>query len=363
MDDLTRLTHAQDDQIEISPMPIDEEVIAALSTVSQIASRAAESQVFSDYLARRALHTKRRQLADLDLFCRFIDETTHISIEGAKLQQGPQLWAGIHWGLVEAFKRWMILSRYSVGSVNVRLSTIKRYARLAMSAGAMTTEQCHLIRAVEGYNRSDGINIDAQRDRDDIPTRRGFKKAAATRLTPEQARALKAQPDSPQGRRDAVLMCFLLDHGLRVGELASLRVEHIQLKGKQPHFTFWRQKVKKEQTHLLTADTLEALKAWYRSGEALAVGPLLRGSRKGGELTTAGMNTKSITHRVRTLGAALGIPNLSAHDCRHFWASHAARSGTDAFSLQEAGGWSSLAMPRRYIKEAEVSNKGVKGFS
>lgn len=56
----------------------------------------------------------------------------------------------------------------------------------------------------------------------------------------------------------------------------------------------------------------------------------------------------------------LGIEELSAHDCRHFWATDAARSGTDPFRLQEAGGWSSLTMPRRDVEEAKVANEGVK---
>lgn len=44
----------------------------------------------------------------------------------------------------------------------------------------------------------------------------------------------------------------------------------------------------------------------------------------------------------------------------HAWATRAARSGTDPFALQEAGGWNSLTMPRRYIELAEVANQGVK---
>jgi hypothetical protein len=27
--------------------------------------------------------------------------------------------------------------------------------------------------------------------------------------------------------------------------------------------------------------------------------------------------------------------------------------------LQEAGGWSSLAMPRRYVEESEIANEGM----
>ena len=72
------------------------------------------------------------------------------------------------------------------------------------------------------------------------------------------------------------------------------------------------------------------------------------------------MSDRAITGRVEFLGKRLGIDNLSAHDCRHYWATSAARHGTDPFVLQEAGGWSSLAMPRRYVEDNEVANKDVK---
>ena len=72
------------------------------------------------------------------------------------------------------------------------------------------------------------------------------------------------------------------------------------------------------------------------------------------------MTTRGITHRVNELGKAVGITGLSAHDCRHYWATTAAQNGTDPFVLQEAGGWSSLAMPRRYIEENEISNEGIR---
>jgi hypothetical protein len=31
----------------------------------------------------------------------------------------------------------------------------------------------------------------------------------------------------------------------------------------------------------------------------------------------------------------------------------------DVLRLQEAGGWSSLAMPRRYVEESEIANDGM----
>ena len=175
-------------------------------------------------------------------------------------------------------------------------------------------------------------------------------------MTVDQAKSLKTQPDTPQGRRDALLMCLLLDHGLRAGEVAGLEVTAIDLDAKTLHF--YREKVGKVQTHRLTADTLRAARAWLET-DAHALGPLFRGSRKGGSLTDASMTRVSISERVRTLGSTIGIENLSAHDCRHYWATRAASKGTPMQALRDAGGWSSLAMPNRYIEAQVISNDGV----
>lgn len=72
------------------------------------------------------------------------------------------------------------------------------------------------------------------------------------------------------------------------------------------------------------------------------------------------MSIRAINARVGELGRALGLNNLNPHDCRHSWASQAIRSGTDIKSLQDAGGWTSPAMPLRYAEGAAVANEGVR---
>jgi hypothetical protein len=47
-----------------------------------------------------------------------------------------------------------------------------------------------------------------------------------------------------------------------------------------------------------------------------------------GQLRQTGMGKRAITKRVKVLGEALGIKELSAHDCSHFSATGAARHGT-----------------------------------
>jgi integrase len=119
------------------------------------------------------------------------------------------------------------------------------------------------------------------------------------------------------------------------------------------------------QTHELTNDTWWALQA-YLTSNTLTAGPLLYGSSKGGQLTERPISIRAVKKRVAYIGRTrlrIGLGNddsLSPHDCRHYWATDAARNGTDPFRLQEAGGWASLSMPRQYVEAAEVANKGVK---
>jgi len=282
-----------------------------------------------------------------------------IGLSAANLQHVPCAWQGITWGIVEGFVKWLLQQGYAVGTVNNRLSAVKVYAKLAAKAGVIPAQELQLIKSVNGYGRKEAKRIDKRRP----VTRVGAKKEQPVRLTPEQAQELKSHPDTLQGRRDALLLCLLLDHGLRVGEVVGLLVEDFDLARGELHF--YRPKVDMEQTHELTGDTWRAAQAYF-AHDVRANDLLLRSSRKGGQLTKRPLSIRAAKKRIAYLGQkrpAIGLEDdtaLSPHDCRHYWATDAARNGTDPFRLQEAGGWSSLAMPRQYVEAAEVSNKGVK---
>lgn len=340
----------------------------ALALAGQAANRYAARGVFVDYLSRKATNTIRRQAADLGRFADYLNQVgeavgfqvgtalAEFAEAVARFPEGGELsgdvWRGVTWGLVEGFRNWMVAQGDAVGSINVRLSTIKTYTKLATKAGVLAPEENALIRTVTGYSHKESRRVDERRP----VSRRGQKKAAAVHISIEQAKELKDQPDTPQGRRDALMLCLLLEHGLRVGEIARLSVTDFDLRTGE--MRFYRPKVDKVQIHKLTSDTLRAAYAWFMSGDAPKEGPLLRASRKTGRLDTAGMSERAITERVRLLGAKVGLDGLSAHDCRHYWATYWAGK-VDVLRLQEAGGWNSLAMPRRYVEESKVANEGM----
>jgi integrase len=333
----------------------------ALALAGQVANQAAAGGVFADYQSRKADNTTRRQAADLALFAEYLRAA---GVTPGNLQTDPEAWRGVTWGIVEGFTRWQIQNGYAVGSVNVRLATVKTYSQLAFKAGVIAPADYALIMTVKGYSHKESVRIDEKREAADLGTRKGAKKAAAVSLTKEQAARLLALPDTAQGRRDALLLALMLEHGLRVGEVARLAVTDFDLKAGE--LTFYRPKVDKTQTHKLTARSLKAAREYFEK-DAPALGNLWRasaskrdGKAAAGTLTAQGMTERAITKRVSFLGEIVGAAGLSAHDLRHYWATRAARNGTPIDRLQDAGGWNSPAMPLRYVEAAKVANEGVK---
>ena len=323
-------------------------VAGDLAELGQVANHFASKAAFKDYRAKKADNTLRRQDADLALFADFLRST---GVEVGDLAADPDAWDGITWGLVAAFQSWMLKEGYAVGSVNVRISTIKTYAKLAFKAGSLDANAYALIRGVEGFSRKEVKRIDERRDTAGVDTRVGSKKSDAVSITDRKARKLKAQPDTPQGRRDALLMCLLLDHGLRVGEAAALTVDDFKLD--RGELEFYRSKVDKEQTHKLTGDTIRAALAYFQN-DAPETGSVWRGSRKGkDDLTAQGFSIRAMNKRVRVLGERAGIEGLSPHDCRHYAATRLAKTKSIK-ELMDIFGWNSPAMAVRYIEAATI---------
>ena len=336
--------------------------------IGRAVNAAAARTLFADYRSRLAENTRRRHDADLASFGDFLVDAGLRRYPGANQPEGldelgnlnadPQAWKGLTWGMVQAFRAWLLRQGYALGTVNLRLSTVRTYARLAMQAGAIPDSEALRIREVKGYAHREATRIDQARLAADTPTRLGLKKAVPARLSASQAYQLKHFPgDTSTGRRDNLLMCLLLDHGLRVGEVVRLRTEDIDMDS--GILRFLRPKVGKVQRHRLSADTLAALRELLACRELERPGPLLRRMEKNGQPGSA-LSISGANYRVGELGHLVGVENLSPHDCRHYWATLAAASGTDPFALQEAGGWASLAMPRRYVEEQKIANQRVR---
>jgi len=317
-----------------------------------VADTVARSSVFHTELSKRPANTLASYRVDLQTWCCYL-ESCNVECAGDWFND-PTRWAGVTFGLVQGFASWLLREGYAIATVNRKLSTVRHFSALAGKAGVIPSATLSEIREVKVISFADGINIDQKRER----KRLGSKKVKATPIGTDQAHSLKTgQPQSPQGWRDALIMCLLLDHGLRAGEAVLLTVDAFSIADET--FTFYRPKVSKVQNHKLTKDTLCALRSYLAADGAPSAGKLLVGSRKGGQLSGKAITRENLSRRVASLGKAIGIDHLSAHDCRHYWATTATRNKTNPLALKQAGGWNSIAMVSRYVEESEISNIGV----
>lgn len=369
------------------PVPIDPNSENEMVVAGKTANAAASNYLFVDYMQRRAKKTIETHRAGLLLWVEYLaqigaggnilEQAEHWALgrftneEIAAFekyadsqaclidlvyaahfcQQSPESWRGVTWGLVEGFVKWLLSQGYSVSTVNNRLSVIKVYSRLATKAGSILPTEYALIREVRGYGVTEGKRVDKKRPYNRI----GHKKEEAIVLSAEQARRLKySHSPTPQGIRDQLLIILLLDLGLRASEVAALRVEDISESG---HVTVYRQKTDTTDRMTLTSDLKDALRAYQPHQRAKGV--LLRGSKKNGKLTENNMSVRAIGNRVKILGRdILGVWDLSPHDLRHTWATRAAQN-SNPFALRDAGGWSNMQTPSRYVERSQVVNEGI----
>src|SRR6266699_5606761 len=275
---------------------------AGLAGVAALADEFAKATRLTRYHEGLRDETIRRQKTDLLTFARFLGS---IGVQAGDFYHDLNAWQGISAGLLEAFIEWQKIAGYSIGTINVRLATIKAYCPLAYEVGILDIDAHTHIQGVKGIQRKQARNIDARRE----TTRIGAKKAQAVDIPVELLPKLKHPATGFLSKRDALLMCLLLDHGLRVGEIAILKRNQIHLRGRL--ITFYRPKVDEPQNDRLTDDTYAAARAYL---------PTLPAKQE----SLFDLAIISVQERVRTLGELAGIQGLSPHDCRHSWATRAA---------------------------------------
>ena len=350
----------------------EQEDAALWTLIGQIANEAAASGTFERYKQGKAENTVKRQERGVELFGAYLAERFQALRDSPKatasgreaidrararldrLFEEPQGWAGVTWGMVQGYRDWLLARGYALGTVNVRLATVRRYAQLAMQAGALPTGAYTQITSVSGIARKNGANVNSTRKR----TRRGAKKAEPVEVTDKQAQALKANHGSDgRGRRDRLLMALLVDVGLRCSEIADLTVsDFVGLDGLCPELHAYRRKTKNEGRYDLTTlpDVLEAARAYFGGHGAPKSGPVFVASTPSGLLTGEPLTQRAIAKRVRVLGEQVGLEHLSPHDLRHYRATAFGERGRSTKFLMQWFGWSSPAMAVRYQRDAEI---------
>jgi len=137
-------------------------------------------------------------------------------------------------------------------------------------------------------------------------------------------------------RRNRLIIRLLIVTGLRVAELASIRIEDIDFTNRMIHV--WHGKGRKQRVVLVEPETLQALREFCRDRKA--------------EDLLIGLKPRQIQNVVKRYAVAAGVKwaaHVSPHRLRDTFAVYWVRHGGDLESLRRLLGHNSLATTQRYL--------------
>jgi site-specific recombinase XerD len=177
-----------------------------------------------------------------------------------------------------------------------------------------------------------------------IPRLKEEKKVIAAFTSSQVERIVALKPRSVRDRRSHVLMCLLLDTGMRIAEALSLEREHVNLDD------CLIQVLGKGAKERVVPITLAMRRMLFRHMQA---------APKGGNLvffsgTGDALNERNALRDVVRIFEKAGIAGVrcSPHSCRHTFALGYIRAGGDPFRLQRLLGHEKIETTRKYCQLA-----------
>ena len=272
-----------------------------------------------------------KQIAD---FLRYLTGERGFSVNTTlAYERDLRQWAG--WGYdlapagVEAYLARLRREKQSPASVNRRRAALSSFCRYLVGEGVLATNPVALV---EGRTRPDA-------------------RLPHTLTAGEVARLLNTpDPDTRRGCRDRALIEMMYASGLRVSEVAGLRVGDLDTRRGLVRV---RGKGNKERLVPVAAIALDAVHAH------LAPLPLTRRrdprtvifASRGNPATTLGRGT--IWRAVRDHAKRAALPGLpSPHWLRHSFATHLLNNGADIRAIQEMLGHRKIATTQIYTHVA-----------
>ncbi len=149
--------------------------------------------------------------------------------------------------------------------------------------------------------------------------------------------------------RDKSAFLFLLDTGLRAGELLALNVAHVAADGV---VTVERGKGGKPRTVYIGKKTRRALRAYLKVRNDAA--PALWVTSTGDRLTYDGLRSA-----VARRSSLVGVEPPPLHSFRRGFAITMLRAGVDVFALRDLMGHSDIAVLRRYVKQTQNDTRAA----
>jgi integrase/recombinase XerD len=263
-------------------------------------------------LAENTVHSYGRDLLLFGRFLRHLRRDSPLDVDHENLQ---------------AYLRWLADRGLSDRSRARNLSALRAFYRFMK---------------LEGLTESDPTEW--------IESPRGWKKLPPY-LSSEEVEKILGNRDlkRPSGLRDALILELLYDCGLRVSELAALKVEDLDMEA-------WLVRVRgKGGKERLVPFGEEAREVLDRYLEKARPGPYLLPGRFGSHLTRQGI-WKIVKRCIRLSGIAKVV---SPHTLRHSFATHLLNNGADLRAVQMMLGHADISTTQIYTHLSQERLKKV----
>lgn len=351
-----------------------------MQQMSEAADAVAQRSVFVDYAEKSAPNTIRRHRTDLDLFAQFLNSLAaqagaDTQYTGEMLQTVPSAWRHVTHGILRAFQQALIQAGYAMTTINMRMGTIRLFCRMAYRAGVISGEAWAAIDNAERLNGRHKRNIDERREAEGIPTRIGAKKEAGRYLAKHERQRLKAAANGTTARawRDRLIVCLLMDHGLRRSEVADLRFKDIEIElddNGEPKNIIMRIRDAKgwngARLMYMSKDTREAFfemisKEDTPFHEYNGILPRYRSGRHYMDKFEGwGMKDHAVYDIFVRVAKKAGLEGVSPHDGRHTAATRLANEEQVPLqSMMRAFGWRQTNTAMRYVGEQRIANANL----
>ena len=220
--------------------------------------------------------------------------------------------------------------RLAPATINLRLAAVRRLAYEAADTGLLSPDLAAGIRRVKGAKKI-GVRL-------------------GNWLTVEQSRSLLRTPNAEgvKGRRDRAILALLLGCGLRRGEVANLRLDHLQQRDEHWAIVDLVGKA----AHIRTVPVPDWVKAavdGWLTATPITEGRVFRCVSRMGSVWGNGITEKVIWHVVKNSAANAGIARLSPHDCRRTCARLCHAAGGELEQIQFLLGHVSVETTERYL--------------
>ncbi|MGD8457197.1 MAG: tyrosine-type recombinase/integrase [Anaerolineales bacterium] len=211
-----------------------------------------------------------------------------------------------------------------VGSLNLRLSAIKKMVREAIDNGLLDIIKGQGVLNIKGF-RKEGHSI-------------------GNWITKNQAQALLRAPDitTIKGLRDRAILAVFLGCGLRRSEVASLTFDHIQQRDGRWAVIDLVGKRNKTRSVPMPSWCKVAIDE-YTIAAGLTAGHIFRPVNKGDVLHGEKMSDQSVYVAIQN------YTDLAPHDLRRSFAKLAYNGGADLIQIQKSLGHSSVQVTEIYL--------------